>query len=241
MELLFVRHLEDGPIQPREGYGKLFSARRPSRPEPTRELPEPFLWRLTLASVGVGERLRSRPLDPANDPALLSTVEIGSKPWEREVEIFLRTKAVVHEEKGNCGTTLFLLQDEERVVGFISTSQIKLDIDPEFKQTFEITNKKAPMDPVDAVYFVAIGVDSRFRGQGLYYGSEIHAAFIGSLVRGMVRPRFVFLKVWEDSPAVTLYERWGYRRLGVESENRFGEQIGRVKMALDRFHRPKDA
>jgi len=173
---------------------------------------------------------------------LLSLVQIGSKPHEQEVEIFLRTRAVIHEEKGNCSTNLFLPQDREIVIGFLSSSHIPLKVDKDLRETWKISNKKLPMDPVQAAYIVAFGVDERYRGHGEGYGKEIHAAFIRSLTQSMVRPRFVFLKVWDDSPAVRLYENLGYRRLGAtdapELEDRFGVQVGRLKMVLDRFQVP---
>jgi hypothetical protein len=65
--------------------------------------------------------LRSRPLDPAVDPALFSVVTFGPQPWAQEVQDFLRGEAVVLEEHGECATTVFLLPREDRVVGFYTT------------------------------------------------------------------------------------------------------------------------
>src|SRR2546425_3419 len=91
----------------------------------------------------VRQSLRSRPLDPELDPALFSQVTFGPDPWDEEVEEFLRSKAVVLEECGECATTVFLHADEEKVVGFYSTRGITLKLDDDFREAYEISKTKA--------------------------------------------------------------------------------------------------
>jgi ribosomal protein S18 acetylase RimI-like enzyme len=174
--------------------------------------------------------LRSRGLT-SDDPGLLSLVEIGVEPWEREVELFLRGESILREERGDCHTTVYLLEDEERIVGFVTTKPTDLEIDSAFRAAFGFSNRKAPRSPVGAIYVVAIGVDTRFQSMGI--GSTMHADLIDVVSTGMVGARFLMLKVWEDSPAVRLYERWGYRTIGSETGDRGGVQ--RLKMVLDRL------
>ncbi len=174
--------------------------------------------------------LRRRGLQ-SDDPSLLSLVEIGAEPWEQEVELFLRTESILREERGDCHTTVYLLEEEERVVGFITTTPAHLEVDSAFRAAFGLSNRRAPRSPVGAVYLLAIGVDKRFQGQGI--GSRMHADLIDSISTGMVGARFLVLKVWEDSPALRLYERWGYRTLGSETGSR--GRVRRRKMVLDRW------
>jgi ribosomal protein S18 acetylase RimI-like enzyme len=181
-----------------------------------------------------------RRLDPATDKELLKDVQIGGRPWEQEVEIHIREKALPHEKKGNCRSALFFLQDQKPIVGLLSVSTEKLVVTDELREMWEISNRNLPFSPVDAAFIAAYGVDARFRGNGEGYGKQMHAMLIDSLVESVLSPRFISLKVWEDSPAVKFYRDLRYRVLGDPvPEDRFGEQVGRLKMVLDRFWVPK--
>jgi ribosomal protein S18 acetylase RimI-like enzyme len=181
--------------------------------------------------VQLQPRLRARALTKA-DRGFLTIVEFGPEPWSLEVERHLRKNAESYEARGICSTTLFSRPDEEQIVGFYSTRTHRLTADAEFLKRFEISNRQAPFDAFDACYLTAFGVDIKFQRQG--YSPEIHLALIQSLVSGAVRPFFVFLKVWADNPAVGLYERWRYRRIGDEVAHRKedGTECQRLLMAL---------
>jgi ribosomal protein S18 acetylase RimI-like enzyme len=177
--------------------------------------------------------LRRRLLSPIEDAAWLSLVEIGSSPWEREVEMFLRSEALLRQEHGDCNTSLYLPVDDDRIVGFMSIAAGELTVDAEFRHAIGLSSRKSPRSPVGAAYIVAIGTDIRHRNQG--YATQMHADLIESMSASPLAPRFVFLQVWEDSPAVRLYERWGYRWLSTTKRDRYGISVGRHKMVLDRF------
>jgi len=183
----------------------------------------------------VRQALRSRPLDPDPDPALFSQVTFGDDPSQQEVEEFLRGKAVVLEECGECATTVFLLPDQEEVVGFYSTRGIKLTLDDSFRKAFEISKTKARKLPeaFDACYLVAFGVNKKFQGNG--YAAEIHSHLVESLTTGAMRPPYIFLKVWRDNErAVWLYDEWEYKTLDEEMATRStdGKDLPRLLMVL---------
>ena len=174
-----------------------------------------------------------RDLSPRDDPGWLSMVEFGPEPWSQEVEMFLRGEAVLREEQGDCHTSLFLLPGDDRIIGFMSVTFKDLEVDKEFRHLFGMSSRKAPRSPVSAAYLAAIGTDRRHRGNG--YATQMHLALVEEISQGLAQPRFVVLQVWEDSPAVDLYVRWGYQVLSTTSTDRFGEKVGRHKMVLDRF------
>lgn len=186
-----------------------------------------------------GQRLYWRRLDPRTDAALLRGVEIGTSPSEQEVEYRIRETAVEHDKKGNCSTSLFFLPGDDRVVGFLSAGINKLAMNRELRDLFKISSRNLPIS-FDAAFIVAMGVDARFRGNHEHYGSEIHSLFIDSLKNGMLRPRFVYLEVWEDNPAVETYKWWRYKELPPAEKPllRGHEKIRRLQMALDRFQEP---
>ncbi len=174
-----------------------------------------------------------RPLSPDDDASWLSLFEVGPEPWAQEVERFLRSEAIVRQEHGDCKTTVFLLPDKEQLVGFLSVTSKDLDVDPAFRKIFGFSSRKSPRSPVGAIYLCAIGTDVRHRGKN--YATEMHEALVESVTSSMLSPRFVLLQVWEDSPAVRLYLRWGYRVLSTTPYDRDGTQVGKHKMVLDRF------
>jgi ribosomal protein S18 acetylase RimI-like enzyme len=167
---------------------------------------------------------RARPLDPATDPALFSGVTFGPEPYAVEVEEYLRGKAVILEERGECATTVFLLPNKDLVIGFYSTRSIKLIVDEAFREAFEVSKTKARKMPseFDACYLVAFGVNIDFHRQG--YATELHLHLVESLTSGAMRPPFIFLKVWQDNPAAWVYDRWEYRNLGEEEAYRSTDQ-----------------
>lgn len=177
--------------------------------------------------------LQLRALSLNDDPHWLNLLQIGEEPWEREVEVFFRTEALIRQRRGDCNTTLFLLDNEDIIAGFMSVTADSLRADPDLKDLFGFSSRKTPRTPVGAAYLCAIGTDIRHRNKG--YGTAMHTALIESLTLSMLSPRFVFLQVWEDSPAVRLYERWGYRILSTTGYTRDGVIVGKHKMVLDRF------
>jgi len=183
----------------------------------------------------VRQALRSRPLDPNADPALFSKVTFGQRPSAEEVEVFLRSKAVMLEERGEAATTVFLHPTEEEVVGFYTTRGIKLTLDDGFREAFDISKTKARKLPesFDACYLIAIGINQKYQGNG--YAPEIHAHLVESLTTGAMRPPYIFLKVWRDNEnAVWLYDEWEYTTLDEEMAVRStdGKELPRLLMVL---------
>jgi len=190
-----------------------------------------------MTTVSTRKRLLLRQLNPETDVPLLKSMEIGPAYWEQEVEEFIHEKAAQHEIKGNCSTTLGFDPESMRLVGFLAAATKPLEVDPEFIRIFEISNKRRPMNPVHAAFVTAFGVERRF--QNLKYGHELFASFLESLRIGFQRPRFVYLEVYEHSPAAKLYEvEWKFRRLGVTPQEE-AEPDRRLRLALDRYQRPK--
>jgi ribosomal protein S18 acetylase RimI-like enzyme len=162
-------------------------------------------------------------------------VTFGKGPSAEEVEVFLRSKAVMLEERGEAATTVFLHPTEEEVVGFYTTRGIKLTLDDEFREAFDISKTKARKLPesFDACYLIAIGINEKYQGKG--YAPEIHAHLVESLTTGAMRPPYIFLKVWRDNEnAVWLYDEWEYTTLDEEMAVRStdGKELPRLLMVL---------
>jgi ribosomal protein S18 acetylase RimI-like enzyme len=181
------------------------------------------------------DRLESRPLTEA-DAAWLTDFRAGEEYWAKEVTNFLQENALDHGKGGYSRTTLFSVGDGPEIVGFVSAAASALR--PAEVQLalgdWEGQDPEMARLPVPALLIPYFGIDERYQGQA--FGEEMHVRVLRSLEFSVMSPRFVYLQVWAESPAVKFWTRLGYVEFDRADRNR-PDGHGKaplLKMLLDR-------
>lgn len=172
--------------------------------------------------------LDPRPLDEG-DLAWLTLFDCGDEPWEREVTGFLRSDAWQEQQSGRNRTTPFSLPDRQELVGYITAAPSALTLTARGQNALNTPNDRLPV-----ILVPFLGVNRAYQRRTEHFGEEIHTRFLRSIAGSMAAPRWVYLCVWPENPAVRFYQRLGYRKIGEKMETRPDGATGVVfKMVLD--------
>jgi ribosomal protein S18 acetylase RimI-like enzyme len=185
-----------------------------------------------------GWRLEPRPVTPEDQP-YLDAFHVGEQNWwEPPVTNFLRGEVWPARQVGY-RTTLFSLAGRPEIVGFACVGASQLELTHRVRRLFVI-DRNVVYDSVPAVHLYIGGVRHDLHDQG--FGTEIYAQILESIDASLFGPRFIWLEVWDDSPASGLYKRWGFDELRRATETGpDGKPRHMVTLVHDRYRRIEGA
>ncbi len=147
---------------------------------------------------------------------------------------FIRREAWGAQQRGYNNTTLFSYPGESDVIAFITAAAAMLELSDGVGEALGFRGRYAPRrDQVPAVVIPWFGVAEVHQGNTL--GFEVHTQLLENIRDSMAASRFIWLEVWEGSPALEFYEDAGYIQIGTSSDIApDGHARSLLKLALDR-------